>query len=163
MIRRAYFSECGTYRYLLQRVWDPKGARTLIIMLNPSTADAYKDDATIRSCIRLCRALGFGGFEVANLMAYRATNPKDLPNKPSLCLGAGNPRYLAQALERCGTVICAWGAHPYAAQFAGGALDIVKLYDKRPYCFGVNKNGSPKHPLYVNSKAQLIPYGGMNA
>ena len=44
----AIISECGTYRYLLQRFWDARLESLNFIMLNPSTADAMKDDPTIR-------------------------------------------------------------------------------------------------------------------
>ena len=26
------------------------------------------------------------------------------------------------------------------------------------YCLAINQSGEPKHPLYVNGSAQLIPY-----
>ena len=36
----AVLSDCGKYRYLLRRTWDHGQPRALLIMLNPSTADA---------------------------------------------------------------------------------------------------------------------------
>lgn len=153
--RTASISPCGQYRYLLTRTWEPGAPRALYVMLNPSTADAEVDDATIRSCIRLARANGFGGFDVVNLMAWRATDPKDIPNMPSMALGAGNPRFIAEALERCDVVICAWGAHPYAARFAGGLMSLISLYGQTPKCFGVTKAGAPKHPLYIKTDTAL--------
>ena len=43
----AVISPCGRYRYRLERDGPGEG-RTVIIMVNPSTADAETDDATIR-------------------------------------------------------------------------------------------------------------------
>ncbi len=60
----AVISYCGRYRYLLRRVWDWSKPRALICMVNPSTADARQDDATIRSCVHLLSAVGYGSFEV---------------------------------------------------------------------------------------------------
>lgn len=151
----AVISECGKYRYLLRRTWDYKKPRALLIMLNPSTADAKQDDATIRSCVRLLAGLGYGSFEVVNLMAFRATNPKDLPTKPSDAMGAGNANYIESAAGRCDVVVCAWGAHPYASRFVGGALDLSRLHKPAIYCFGKTKAGAPKHPLYIKSGTQL--------
>jgi hypothetical protein len=74
----AVISDCGRYRYLLRRTWDYKKPRALICMLNPSTADAKQDDATIRSCVRLLSSIGYGSFEVVNVFAHRATDPKEL-------------------------------------------------------------------------------------
>ena len=43
----AVISECGLYRYRLERQTAGAGS-TLVVMVNPSTADAEQDDATIR-------------------------------------------------------------------------------------------------------------------
>ena len=48
----AIFSDCGRYRYLLKRCWT-EGPISVFIGLNPSTADADSDDATVRKCIAL--------------------------------------------------------------------------------------------------------------
>lgn len=158
MTREAIISECGKYRYLLRRIWERDRPRILFVMLNPSTADAEVDDATIRSCIRLAKGLGYGSLEVVNLMAWRATNPKDIPPKPSDAMGSDNPRTVNAAIERCSVVICAWGAHPYAKRFAGGTTDLCKLNGKIAYCFGITKSGAPKHPLYIKSGTPLQVY-----
>ncbi|SHJ72221.1 hypothetical protein SAMN05444159_1319 [Bradyrhizobium lablabi] len=153
--RDAVISDCGKYRYLLRRTWDHGKPRCLYVMLNPSTADAEIDDATIRSCIRLAKTYGYGSFEVVNLMAWRATDPKDLPAKPSEAMGSDNPRIIEAAIARCDVVICAWGAHPYAARFKGAVLDMVGLYRPTAYCLGKTKAGAPKHPLYIKSGTPL--------
>ena len=74
----ALLSSCGTYRYRLWRYWHTEREPLIFIMLNPSTADAMQDDPTIRKCIGFAKRLGFGGIEVVNLFAYRATDPRDL-------------------------------------------------------------------------------------
>jgi hypothetical protein len=158
MERDAVISDCGKYRYLLRRAWDHDKPRALFVMLNPSTADAEIDDATIRSCIRLSKGLGYGSFEVVNLLAWRATDPKDIPSKPSDATGPNNPRVIEAAVGRCDTVICAWGAHPYAARNAPGVLDIITLNRPAAYCLGKTKAGAPKHPLYIKSGTPLEIY-----
>lgn len=156
--RAASISDCGKYRYLLRRSWDASKPGVLFVMLNPSTADAKVDDATIRSCIRLSKDMGYGSFEVVNLMAWRATDPKDLPTKPSEAMGGENPRTIEAAVCRNAAVICAWGAHPYASRFSGAVLDIIELNERRPMCFGKTKAGAPKHPLYIKSGTPLVPF-----
>jgi hypothetical protein len=69
--RDAVISNCRQCRYLLRRTRDAVKPRARYVMLNPSTADADIDDATIRSCIRLAKGLGYGSFEVVNLFAFR--------------------------------------------------------------------------------------------
>jgi hypothetical protein len=155
----AVISECGKYRYLLRRAWDHAKPRALFIMLNPSTADARADDATIRSCVRLVSGIGYGSMEVVNLFAWRATDPKDLPTPPSAAIGPNNSRTIEAAVVRCDMAICAWGAHPYAAKHAQGVLDIIRLNRPAAYCFGKTKAGAPKHPLYIKSGTALESFG----
>lgn len=152
--RDATISECGRYRYLLRRTWDPTKGRALIIMLNPSTADAQIDDATIRSCIRLCREAGYGGFEVVNIFGLRATDPKELAEADDP-IGPMNERTVIQAIMRCDRVICAWGAHPMAARKSQFLLGHIRSRRPAAWCFGKTKSGAPKHPLYIKSGTPL--------
>lgn len=156
--RSTWISPCKRYRYWLRRRWDRGKPLLLIVMLNPSTADGRVDDATIRSCMRLARSLGYGGIEVVNLMAWRATRPSDLPDKPSLAMGAHNPRAISEAAERASRVVCAWGNHPTAKRFEGGVRDLLSLSHDKLYCFGTTKSGAPRHPLYVKTGTPLQVY-----
>ncbi len=71
----AIFSDCWKYRYTLVRNWDSSLQRLAIIGLNPSTADAVKDDPTIRRCKHFAQAHGYGSFVMLNLFALRSTDP----------------------------------------------------------------------------------------
>lgn len=158
-LRTADLSEDGLYRYRLTRVW---GAPNLLpfIMLNPSTADAFIDDPTIVRCRRFARDMGYGGLEVVNLYAYRATKPADLW-KAEDPVGPRNNRILGELLDRAwmsGTpVIAAWGAN--------AKPDRVRWLLRR--CEGqhtlhalrVTKGGAPGHPLYLPASARPVPWG----
>lgn len=74
----AHFSRCRRYRYALWRQWQAAGPMLMLIGLNPSTADAERNDPTIRRCIGFAHDWGFGGVWVLNLFAWRATLPADL-------------------------------------------------------------------------------------
>lgn len=142
----AIISSDELYRYLLWRDWDPSLPVITWIMLNPSTANALEDDPTIRRVLAFSRAWGFGSIEVVNLYAYRATSPRDLPRWGKD--GPSNSAYILAATPRGRTVVCAWGTHGgWKQPRTGGADDI--------YCMGVNKDGSPKHPLYLSSSTVL--------
>lgn len=153
----AVLSECGKYRYLLRRVWDWKKPRALICMLNPSTADARKDDATIRSCVRLLKAIGYGSLEVVNVFAFRATDPDEL-NKQSDPIGPDNEKVRKGALSRCDVAICGWGSHKMAAYQQRQISQVFCLDKPAVYCFGKTKSGSPKHPLYIKTGTHLETY-----
>lgn len=154
----AVISECGRYRYLLRRTWDHGKPRALFVMLNPSTADGEIDDATIRSCIRLSKGMGYGSFEVVNLYALRATDPTEL-QWDAEPIGPNNNDSIAGAVSRCDIPICAWGAHPMAGNRAGEVRSIIRSYRPAVFCLGKTKSGAPKHPLYIKSGTQLETFG----
>jgi len=156
MEKGAVLSDCGQYRYALWRSWDKSKPRLVFIMLNPSTADAETDDATIRVCIGRAKRMGFGGIRVLNLFAYRATDPREL-HQIDDPVGPKNWRYLGQL---CGCVadgevtIAAWGND---GQLMGHhrerwreALEII-CYDMGTplFCLGLTQHGQPKHPLRI--------------
>ena len=153
MHRSAIFSACHRYRYQLSRRWS-EGPCVTFIMLNPSTADAKKDDPTIRRCIGFAQREGFGGLDVVNLFAGRATRPEDLFAMPDP-IGPENHRYLSEMTKTNGLVIAAWGAHPKAQQAFSELRQNVRL--PKMMCLGMSKAGSPRHPLYL-PKDQRIAY-----
>lgn len=156
--KTAVISDCKKYRYLLRRSWNRLNPRALVVMLNPSTADADKDDATIRSVTRLCAALGFGSYEVVNLFAYRATDPKELYNEDEHIIGPRNDILIESALHRCDLPIVGWGAHQLAVERGRTVVSLLRKHRPAVFCLGVNKDKSPKHPLYIKSDQKLEMY-----
>ncbi len=144
----AVFSDCGAYRYSLCRTWDRNLPAIMFLMLNPSTADEKANDPTIERCERRARAMGYGTLLVGNIFAYRSTDPGALYSHPAP-EGKDNDAYLLESAKHAKTVICGWGTH--------GALHdrgerVRKMLDQsgiKTHALALNKNGSPKHPLYV--------------
>ena len=156
--RTAILSDDGMYRYTLRRTWVEGLPHALIIMLNPSTADALKDDATIRSLIRLLYALGYGGFVVVNLYAFRSTNPAGLTEIVDP-IGPKADNFICYEIENAYVVVVAWGASKYAGQER--IAEVIRMIQSRHeavYCFGTTKAGHPRHPLYVKSGTELEPF-----
>ena len=154
-IRTAVISEGGKYRYVLSRHWDKSKPACCFVMLNPSTADVLQDDATIRKCCGFAKLWGYGGINVVNLFAYRATDPKELKNVADP-IGPDNASALVTVLHEAEFVVCAWGAHgnllnraqEFCAKFACHTL----------HCLDITKAGEPKHPLYVPYTTKPIVY-----
>ena len=149
----ALFSECRTYRYALWRVWDESLDSIVFIGLNPSTADESHNDPTISRCINFARKWGYGGLCMANLFAYRATQPRImmLADDP---IGPENDQILFDLVSKAHVVIAAWGNH---GSFMGRSVQISKsIYNLK--CLGINKSGEPSHPLYLNESTNLISY-----
>lgn len=155
--KSAVISACEKYRYRLKRVWNDKLSTCYWIMLNPSTADAYEDDPTIRKCMSIAKMCGYGAIDVRNLFAFRATNPKELL-KVKFPDGPNNDVWLDDLTLKDVVVIAAWGTK---GTLNNRGKEVCKLFHsarKTLYCLGTTKNKQPKHPLYVPSYTPLIPF-----
>lgn len=165
----AVLSDCGKYRYSLSRSWE-EGARSpaIFIMLNPSTADAERDDPTIGRCIGMGKRMGCVGIRVVNLFAFRATRPLDLKAADDP-VGPDNFEHVLQAIERRndhhglmqGPVVCAWGTHGGFMGQDVTAMSWIASY--KPTCLEITKHGFPRHPLYARSDFVLRPYPGRSS
>lgn len=153
----AVLSDDGAYRFSLVRKWNLTLPRLLWIMLNPSTADARKDDPTIKKCVGFADRFGHGSIEVVNLYALRATDPKDLwaATGARRCVPE-NDLWITEAAGRARTIVAAWGAH---AREPGRIDKVVKLLCNRELmCLGLTKDKQPRHPLRVAYKTELSPF-----
>ncbi len=156
----ATFSPDGVFRFRLHRVWQPRLEQLTWLMLNPSTADAALDDPTIRRCWSFSAAWGYGGFVVGNLFAFRATDPKDIKRRwlaHEPVRGADND-YFLEKMCRDRAVVVAWGNDGLLDGRDKYVLAFITPIAKSIMCLGVNRNGTPKHPLYMSTKTQLQPY-----
>lgn len=147
----AVLSPCKLYRYQLGRRWS-EGPALGFVMLNPSTADAYVNDPTIRRCIGFARRDGFAGIVVTNLFAWRATDPRELRDAVDP-VGPGCDKYIE---EMPGDVVIAWGATRPRPDTASRIVRVSWLLrGKRVYNLGLTKDGSCRHPLYVRADQPL--------
>ncbi|MDX1816071.1 MAG: DUF1643 domain-containing protein [Marinobacter sp.] len=159
----ARISPCGRYRYLLTRQKEcahPERGTALFIMLNPSTADAEMDDPTIRRCRRFAKDWECSGLTVANLYAFRATNPSELWKQEDP-VGPENNEQLYALAKEYGDLVCAWGgnAKPERVQ---EVIRILEGAGARLWCLGTTKSGAPRHPLYIKADQKLLPWPQSN-
>lgn len=124
------------------------------ILLNPSIADERGEDPTIRRVIGLSRGWGFGSAKVLNLYARVCTCSTELEQNFSerKRIGPRNDKHLAQAK---GPTIVAWGAHGFAMSRAERVLACLP---EPMYCLGINRDHSPKHPLYARNNSPLVSF-----
>jgi hypothetical protein len=154
-------SKAREYRYLLTRIWDPTVKPLVFVMLNPSTADALKDDRTINRLAGekgFARRLGAGGVVVVNLFALRSTDPRALRRHPDP-VGRLNDAFIRRATAGASTVVAAWGA---AGVEHGRASCVTQALAGRGValkCLGTTSTGQPRHPLYLPGAAVLEDYG----
>lgn len=156
MIRAATISPCEAFRYVLARRWGP-GNALLFVMLNPSTADAYADDPTIRRCTGFAVAHDFNAFEVVNLFAFRATDPKNLA-VAGRQVGPDNDWHIAEAAYRADAICCAWGAigdRGPAVNRVQAVVPLLRAAGRPLQLLKVTKTGHPSHPLYLSGACRL--------
>lgn len=142
----AIISPCGKYRYSLHRRWNFKPT-ICFIGLNPSTANATKDDPTIRRCVRFADSWGYGGIIMVNLFAYRSTNPDVLTNVDNP-IGIDNEFHIDRAINYSLISIAAWGAGPKGI-LSYHVAEIGIKYKNKLHVLSLTKDGSPSHPLYL--------------
>lgn len=158
--RSAILSGDKKFRYLLRREWGTApNMPVLWVMLNPSTADADVDDATVRKCMGFTDRWGYKQMEVVNLYAYRATNPRDL-SKVGYPVGPENAAHIRAAAERCAFAIIAWGQNALKDQ-AKATVDMLReVLPGRLYALGYTETGAPRHPLYLRYESARLPVRG---
>lgn len=155
--RGANLSRCGTYRYTLTRRWADRGTTCLFVLLNPSTADALRDDPTIRRCIAFARSWGHAEMIVVNLFALRATAPRVLKAhaKP---IGPRNTATLRQHAAAADLIVIAWGQHGTHRNRHRTVLKLLQPFAEKVHCLGRTKAGHPRHPLYIAANCPLLTW-----
>lgn len=161
MISDAVISEGGLFRYQLARKWDLARPLLGFVMLNPSTADAERDDPTVRKCMGFAERLGFGGILITNLFAWRATDPADL-RKNNYPIGPENNWHIATAARECGALVCAWGANARGLTRVDDVLGIIEVMGVVPMVLRTLPGNVPAHPLMLPYSCSLTVHGRLS-
>lgn len=173
-IGQARFSDDRRMRYRLSRIistrmLDPTRlaiphdlrqiTRVVWVMLNPSTADAFKLDPTVKRCCEFSRRWNADIVEVVNLFALRSTDPNELLKHHRLLRGDDieNDRQILETMAYPNArVIAAWGNW---GELDGRATYVRQMLRERHVeleALRFAQNGSPMHPL-ARGKS-FIPY-----
>lgn len=174
----ALFSDDDLYRYMLNRPipWGPSALRLpagcvlASCGLNPSKADAFRNDQTVSKELAFGRMWGCDLYVKVNAYAWRDTRPEsmflaeksgqdiignDITGYPAV----GNDQSIVSALfmvKRFGGIaLAAWGNHVTKAR-ANRLSDLARDVGVEWWCLGVNNNGSPKHSLYPSYATPLV-------
>ena len=66
---------------------------------------------------------------------------------------AKNKKLIAELVAEHKTIIYGWGATENEPKWLSNIV-------KSPLCFNINKNGTPKHPLYLKKESTLKKFRG---
>lgn len=161
MIAGATFTDDGSGRLTLWRVWDIALPTLVLGMLNPSKADAQKNDPTVRKGIGFAQRNGFGGLMVCNLSEHRATKPADLfAHLVGRDTITPENRAAILSLIKGRVVALAWGAH--GRRLPSSACEFEFLagqYAARVCVLDRLADGTPAHPLILPYDAARRPGG----
>lgn len=156
--RVAHFSPCRQYRYQLRITWDEALPLLVVVGLNPSTADEYKDDPTLRRVQGFARDMGRGGVLMLNAFAWRSTDPRGLLTTPDPVGPENTINNMAEWIQSAGPhrAVAAWGSNIQARRQLRFRLDQLNAlwFD----CFRRTKNGDPEHPLYLPAWLRPTPW-----
>lgn len=146
----AVLSADGRYRYRLTRAWAGGAGRVAFVGLNPSTADASRDDPTARRMVGFARSWGFARLDVVNVCALRARDPAAL-REASHPDGPENTAWVARVAARAGLVVAAWGSAGGWPGLAARIAALLPLLPPQVHVLGLTRAGHPRHPLYVRA------------
>lgn len=153
MKNTAELSKDRKYRYALWRTWDENKGTVLFICLNPSTADEKENDPTVNKCIKYAKKWGYGSVCMANLFAFRATDPSDMKASKNP-IGLENDAWLKKLSKTAKLTIAAWGNE---GSFMGRSTQVKNLLPNMK-CIKINKTGEPSHPLYRSLDLKPISF-----
>lgn len=157
---RAVFDGPKRFRLMLRReFYSVRGeSRVMVCMLNPSTAGAEKDDATIRVLMKYIFRMRRRELIVVNLSPLISTDPTNL--RYDLNLNGEREAY-EESFKRIRehfvlwgpdlTVIAAWGANAYGSPTLVDRMVAFKkvVWERRMrlHAFATTRKGYPWHPL----------------
>jgi hypothetical protein len=161
----AVFSSCGRYRYRLDREFSPVGPAFAYFGVNPSTADAATDDATIRKCRGFTLRHGGRKLIVGNVFSFRATDVRALARADD-AFGAEHFRHVDEIIADADVLVPCWGSACKVPKPLRSAIaDLMRrlLDSAKPVMhFGLTVSGDPKHPLMLGygTRLQLASLSG---
>ena len=161
----AIISDCGRYRYRLERECGLPfdGSKTFAYFgINPSTADATLDDATVRKWRGFTQRNGGHRFIVGNVFAFRSTDPDALKYQADP-FGPQWLEHLNSIIADADILVPCWGRlskTPKDLRGAPAQLLASLIRSGKPVLhFGVTGCGQPKHPLMLGYDTPLTPWG----
>lgn len=154
----AVISECGRYRYKLSRrtsvtQFSDTGKRAVWVMLNPSTADATTNDRTIEAVLDFSARWLCTHVDVVNMYAFRATDPSELW-KAADPVGPDNNYWIMDTCYGADLIVCAWGGNAAASRIT----EVEMMLPRPTWALARNKDGTPKHPLYIRRDTKPVRY-----
>lgn len=157
----AVISDCGTWRYRLDRLVQERGLVAAFFGVNGSTAGPIEEDHTTKKWFGFSLRNGFRRYIAANPFAFRARDVKRLASVPDP-VGPENARYIAEIIAEADVLIPCWGRRDKVPRNLHHHIDALKAAlfasGKPIRIFGLTAGGDPMHPQMLGYDTPLIPW-----
>lgn len=157
----AVLSDCGTYRWRLDRHVGAGGTVAALFGVNPATADASLNDPTVRKWLGFGRRLGWSRFIVGNQFGFRATKVTALARAADP-FGPDNGRHLGEIIAEADVLVPCWGSRTKLPKALRPRLDDLAAdllaAGKPVMCWGLTASGDPRHPLMLGYDTPLVRF-----
>lgn len=157
----AIISPCGQYRYRLEREVGMDGLTFAYFGINPSTADAQLDDATVRKWIGFTKVNGGRRFIVGNVFGYRSTDVSALRHEDDPT-GPENNAHLLGIIADADILVPCWGNSEKVPKHLryrlNQVLGMLICSGKPVRIFGKTQSGDPLHPLMLGYATPLVEW-----
>lgn len=161
----AIFSECGKFRYRLERDIKEDGIVVAFLGINPSTANTFENDPTVRKWIGFSKQLNAKKILVGNIFNLVTPDTSELAEAEDL-FGPENQNHIHSILNEADLIVACWGSrykvpkslHFYFDEF----LERLCKGNKEIYCYGTTQSGDPKHVGRISYKSELVKYTKTN-
>lgn len=145
----AIYSDDGTRKYLIRKMWDSSKPSLAIVLLAPSTTDGIALDNTTQRTLANADRLGFGSVSIVNLFS----NMDELSSDFEIEEDSENMKYILAEAKNCDVLVYAPGngkaKNLVFQKRAAHVLKQLKPFEKKMKCLS-NEDGSVKlrHPLF---------------
>lgn len=154
MMETRHISKDKKYQYTYKQIWDESKPILLYICLNPPLSN--KDNSLECRLKDYTLTLGFGGFYLCNLFAYRSDKfmPLTVMGKDQ-AIGKHNNKWLERIAKKCEYVVFAWGINGKTYR----RCDEVMAMFPKAKTLGPTDIGYPQHIEFINKSPKLMNYG----
>ena len=155
----AIFSECGMYRYRLDRQIGVALKTVAFIGINPSIANDVDNDRTVNRMLEFAEEIGAGKVIVANVFSLVSTDINGL-RKDILLRGSEHDFHFQRIISEADILVPCWGSRGKLRAsnrpFLDECMNLLRSTGKPVLCFGKTKSGEdPLHPQRLPSGTQL--------
>lgn len=158
----AEFSDDRKYRFALWRIWDRSKPLVMFVGLNPSTANETSNDPTIKSVCRIAKNNGYGGAYMMNCFPIVSTDPKVCETFYTSWFPYEHHQFAINQMKLkdigaiCKDIVFAWGNFEVVKKCKRDK-ELSQIFPNA-MALSINKNGSPKHPLYCKSDTKFVKW-----